>query len=66
MILNFVPFFDEIPVSTHNSPRWDAALLVGLYCLSMPHTKIKSNRVRLCTYVSKTVSVCAYWSLCAN
>ena len=25
VFLHFIPFFDEIPVSIQNSPRWDAA-----------------------------------------
>ena len=35
-------FFDEIPLSKQNNPRWDAAfcgVTSGLYCLPISHKK---------------------------
>ena len=32
-------FSNEIPVSKLNSPRWDAASHLGIFCLPMSHKK---------------------------
>ena len=37
-----IQFFDEIPISKQNSPRWDAAfcgVILGLYCLPLCHKR---------------------------
>ena len=43
MLLYFIPFFDEIPLSKQDSPRWDAAncgvTSGAIYCLPVSHKK---------------------------
>ena len=39
VILNFIQFFDENVLSKQNSPRWDAAWHLGLFCLPMSHKR---------------------------